>query len=95
MYDNNSAPPSATDTRQWTRSASIHAMACRLFGAKPLPEPFWLIVNWTHGNNSVKFEYNLIILIQENAFENVICQDGGHFVQGIWVKGRMSHITQV
>ena len=29
---------------------------------------------------SVKFEY--IIFIQENAFENAVCQNGGHFVQG-------------
>ena len=44
---------------------------------------FWLIVNWIPGN---KFQLNLyrnfIIFIQENAFENIICQIGGHFVQG-------------
>ena len=34
----------------------------------------------------MNFQWNLnlnsIIFIQENAFENVICQNGGHFVQG-------------
>ena len=25
--------------RQWTGSALVQVMACRLFGAKPLPEP--------------------------------------------------------
>ena len=38
------------------------------------------------GTNRNKFHWNLnqnsIIFIQENAFENVVCQNGGHFVQG-------------
>ena len=65
-------------------------MACRLFGAKPLPEP--IIVNWTPWN---KFQWilnqNTIIFIHENAYENVVCQSGGHFVEvgrvndGFWL----------
>ena len=35
----------------------------------------WFIVNWTPG-------WNFIIFIQENAYEIVVCHDGGHFVQG-------------
>ena len=35
----NSSPPSTTYMRQWTGSALVQVMACRLFGAKPLPEP--------------------------------------------------------
>ena len=35
----NSSPPSATYMRQWTGSTLVQVMACRLFGAKPLPEP--------------------------------------------------------
>ena len=31
---------------------------------------------------SVKFELEFYPFIQENAFENVVCQKGGHFVQG-------------
>ena len=31
---------------------------------------------------SVKFQSGFIILIQENAFENVFSQNGDHFVQG-------------
>ena len=42
----------------------------------------WLIVNWAPGNI---FQWNLnrnsIIFIQENENENVISQNGGHFVQ--------------
>ena len=54
----------------------------------------WLIVNWTPGN---KFQWNLnrnpIIFIKENAFENVVCQNGGHFVRGRWVKKKsLTHI---
>ena len=43
----------------------------------------WLIVNCTNGNkirwNSNR---NSVIFIGENAFEIVVCQNGGHFVQG-------------
>ena len=56
-------------------------MACRLFGAKPLPEPmlaYWQLDTWEQ--ISVKFESEFIIFIQEKAFENVVCQNGGHFV---------------
>ena len=41
------------------------------------------IGNWTPGN---KFQWNLnrnpVIFIQENAFENVVCQIGDNLVQG-------------
>ena len=33
-----SSPPSPTYMRQWTVSALVQVMACRLIGAKPLPE---------------------------------------------------------
>ena len=50
-------------------------MACRLDGAKPLPEP--LLVNcyldpWKQ--TSVRFNRNWNMFIQENAFENVVCE---------------------
>ena len=38
-YSINSSPPSAAYMRQWTVWALVQVMACRLFGAKPLPEP--------------------------------------------------------
>ena len=47
----------------------------------------WLIVNWTPGNNfQCNLNRNHIVLIQENTFEIVVCQNGGHFVQGRWYK---------
>ena len=79
----NSSPLSATYTHQRTGSMLIQVMACRLFGTKPLPEPSRFIVNWIPGN---KFQWNSnwnsIMFIQENASEIVVCQNGGHFVQG-------------
>ena len=43
----------------------------------------WLIVNGTPGN---RFQWNLnrnyIIFIEENAFDNVVCKNDSHFVQG-------------
>ena len=35
----NSSPPSAWYMCQWTGSVLLQVMACRLLGAKPLPEP--------------------------------------------------------
>ena len=83
MGQMNSSPHSAAYMRRWTGSSLVQVMACRLFGAKPLPEPmmaYCQLDSWEQ--ISVKFERNSIILIQENAFENVVCQCGGHFVQG-------------
>ena len=43
----------------------------------------WFIVNWTSGNKfQWNFNRNIIIVNQENAFGNVVCHNGGHFVQG-------------
>ena len=54
----------------------------RLFGTKPLPEPMLVYCQLDSG---ISFKWNLnrnlIIFIQENAFENAVCQYGGHFVQ--------------
>ena len=47
LWSNNSSPPSAAYLRQWIGSALVQIMACRLFGAKPLSKPYWVIVNWT------------------------------------------------
>ena len=35
----NHLPPSAAYMRQWIGSALVQIMACRLFGAQPLPKP--------------------------------------------------------
>ena len=53
----NSSSPSAAYMRQWTVSTLVQIMACRLFGAKPLPEPmlaYCQFDSWEH--ISVKYE---------------------------------------
>ena len=53
----NSSTPSAAYMRQWTGPALVQVMACRLFGAKPLPEPilaYCQLDSWEQ--ISVKFE---------------------------------------
>ena len=56
-------------------------MACRLFGAKPLPE-----LMMTYGQldlrNKVQWKLygNYNIFIDVMAFQNVVCQVGGHLV---------------
>ena len=55
-------------------------MACRLFGAKPLAKSMLAYCQLDLWEQiSVKFELEFI---QENVFESVVCQNGGHFVQG-------------
>ena len=80
--------------RQWIGSALDQVMACRLFGAKTLPEPVlaycqldpWEFVWNSNGNSTIFF-------FQENAFEVVFCQNGGHFAEGeisyIWSDGAL------
>ena len=83
----NSFPTSAAYIRQWTGSSLDQVLACRLFGTKPLPEPIQTFCRLDSCKQiSVKYKLELfffiIIFIQENAFKSVVCQNGGHFVQG-------------
>ena len=78
----NSSPPSAAYMRQETGPALTQTMACRLFGAKPLSEPmlaYCQLDSWEQ--ISVKFEWESCHFHSRNAFENVVGQNGGHFVQ--------------
>ena len=83
IRDINSSPLSAAYMRQWTGSSLVQVMACRLFDAKPLPEPMLAYTQLDFGNT---FQWilnrNSIIFIEDNAIENVVCQNGGHLVQG-------------
>ena len=57
-------------------------MACRLFGAEPLPEPmlaYCQLDSWEQ--IPVISNRNSIIFIRKNAFEIIVCQYGGHSVQ--------------
>ena len=74
----NSSPSSAAYIRRWTRSALVQVMAWRLFGTKLLPYCQF----GSREQISVKFEFEFYHFHLKNAFEIVVCQDGGHFVQG-------------
>ena len=69
--------------RQWTGSVLVQEMACRLFGAKPLPEPMLVCCRLNSWEQiSVKFESEFYHFHKKNASEIVVCQNSGHFVQG-------------
>ena len=84
----NSLPPSAVYTcmRQWNGSAVVQVMACRLFGAKPLPEPMLTYFQLNpYEQTTVKFAFKYIFFIVENAFENVVCEMSDILSRGRWV----------
>ena len=66
----NWSPPSAAFMRQWTGSSLVQVMACRLFGAKPLPET---MLTYCQLDSREPFQWilkrNSIIFIQENAIQ--------------------------
>ena len=68
-----SYPTSAAYIHQWTGSALVQAMSCRLLGAKPLPVP---ILAQCHLELANKFQWNsnrnTKFRTDENAFENVV-----------------------
>ena len=51
-------------------------MACRLFSAKPLPESILVYFQLDFSEIRIK------ILLFSLKKKNVVCQIGGHFVQG-------------
>ena len=65
-------------------------MACRLVGANPLSEPIqcWDIAKWTL-RNKLQWNFNRYsnIFIQENAFENVVCEMASILSRPQCVKG--------
>ena len=79
----NSSPPSAAYRCQWIMSALIQIMACRLFGAKPLPKP-------TLGYCQLEpYEQTSVTCLSKyknfnsrKCFWKCCRRNGGHFVQG-------------
>ena len=75
------SPPSAAYMRQWTGSAFVQVMACRLFGAKPLSEPMLAICqldSWKH--ISVKFKSEFYHFHSRKCVWKYHLRNGGHFV---------------
>ena len=72
--------------RQWTGTALVQVMAWCRTGESHYLNQCWFIVNWTLRN---KFQWKLIwnsnFFIQENAFENVICEMATILSRGRWV----------
>ena len=86
----NSSPPSAAYMRQWMGSALVQIMACRLFGAKPLPiylNQWWLILNWALRNKfQWKSNQNTQLFIQKSVFKNAVCEMVAILSRARWVK---------
>ena len=64
-------------------------MACRLFGAKPLPEPMLTLNQTTKNRLQENSNQNTKVFVEENIFENVINplrsrQNGRHFADDIF-----------
>ena len=74
--------PSAAYMLQWTGSALVQVLACRLFGAKPLPQPLKLIVNWTlKEQTSVKVESNYNRFHSRKGIWRCRLRNDGHLAQ--------------
>ena len=77
----NSLRPSYAYMRRYTMPSLAQIMACRLTGAKPLSEPMLPYCQLDHKEYiSVKFHLKLKYVIQENAFETVVCEMAAIFV---------------
>ena len=83
----NTSPPRSAYMRHWTRSALVQVMACRLFGAKPLHKPMLIYCQlgpWEQ--TSMKFASKYKTFHIWNCKWKCRLRNGGHFVQGGWVK---------
>ena len=82
---------SAAYIRRWTGLALVQVMACRLSGAKSLPDTkltFYQLGPWEQ--LSVKLESKYKTFIHENACENVVCEMSVILFRGRWVKPIMT-----
>ena len=76
----NSSPPSAA-YMQWTGSPLAQVMACRLSGAKPLPEPMLAYCQLDSREYiSVKFESEYYYFHSKKSIWKCRQENGGHFV---------------
>ena len=79
----NSCSPSAAYMSRWTGLALVQVMACRLFGAKPLPEP---MLSYCHMDPLVTNLCEIRIKIQNLSFTKCTSKcrlrNGRHIVQG-------------
>ena len=77
--DINSSPPSAAYMHRWTGSSLVQAMACRLFGTKPLPEPMLAYCQLDSQEQiSVKFESEFYHFHSRKFIWKYCLPNGGH-----------------
>ena len=85
IFPVNSHSPSAAYMRQWTRSALVQIMACRLFGAKPLFKPMLFFFSigpfWTNWSE-IWIEMQNFSFTKMHLKMHLKVRNGGHFVQG-------------
>ena len=87
----NSSTCSAAYVRQWTGSLLLQIMACHLFGASHYLNQCWVIVNWTLKNKRQwNFNQNRKLFIQENTYENIVCEMAAILSRGRWVKSKLT-----
>ena len=85
--DIKSPPFSVAYVRQWTVSALVKIMACRLFGAKPLSKPMLVYHPLDHWEQtSMKFWSKWNLFIHENGSQNIVCEMATILSRGGWVK---------
>ena len=84
----NSSPPSASYMRQWIGSVLVQIMACRIFGANPLSKLMLGFYQLDKLRNKLQwyFSQKSKFFIQENAFENVVCEMAAILSRKRWVK---------
>ena len=80
----NSSPPIDAYMCQWIRSVLVRIMACCLFSAQTLskPMPGLLSIAPLGINFKWNFNQNTKLSLHKNAYENIICKNGGYFFQG-------------
>ena len=65
--------------RQLTMPSLVQIMACRLLGDNPLFE-LMMVKNQLRNIFQWNFTWNSKLFIQEHAYENAVCKNGGHLV---------------
>ena len=80
----NPSLPNATYMRQWTLWELVKVMACRLFDAKPLPQPMLTYCQLDPNLSEIwiKITKNFI---HKNAFENAVCEMAAILSRESWV----------
>ena len=82
----NSSPPNGAFMRQWTGSALVQVMTCRLFGAKPLPQPILPYCQLDPCEQiSMKFKSNYKIFHSRICTWKCHCEKAAILSKGRWV----------